>query len=130
MSGNGLSFTGDWEYDQGGCGSLLRLERRLLNGPCRGERRPAPGRAPTVRSRALPRREDSLQTRIAAVRLPGERPGAEPGETVDISPKPVKATAEQVLAAIQELLIEEEEAEIFAALAIRARGRNRRRATP
>ena len=118
MSGNGLSFTGDWQYDGGGCGSSCGWNGDCVEGACLENDDPPPSQPPPCGG--------SMARAAAKVcdlgKLPfGSEwsvPGPSRGETVDISPKPVRASAEEVLAAIRELLLEEEEQEILVAMAI------------
>lgn len=48
-------------------------------------------------------------------------PGPKPGSTVNVSPKPIPATADEVLIALRELILEEEANKLAAAIAARLR---------
>ena len=69
MSGNGLTFTGDWEYDQGGCGCSCGW-----NGECR--------RAPASRTTTSPLRAQPPPVRVPAV-LERRSTDCERGRVVD-----------------------------------------------
>ena len=121
MSGSGLTFTGDWAYDQGGCGSSCGWNGECIKGPCKENDDPAPAEPPLCGAASFlaadPPREPCHLGSLpfgSEVGVPAPSRGA----TVDISPKPMRANAVEVLTAIRELLAEEEEAEIIASVAV------------
>jgi hypothetical protein len=117
MSGDGLSFTGEWHYDTGGCGSACGWNGTCTDGPCLKNDDPPPAQPPACGSAA----EAFAAAKMCDLgKLPFgsevSTPAPRRGDTVNISPKPTPASAEEVLAAIRELLLEQERAEILVAI--------------
>jgi hypothetical protein len=107
MSGSGLTFTGDWEYDQGGCGSSCGWNGECVEGPCMKNAdppppKPEPDPAPTCTPRGA-----SAYAALKYCPLPwgGAWPVSAPAprKTADISPEPMPpGTIELILEILQE----------------------------
>lgn len=114
MSGDGLSFTGDWAYDSGGCGTACGWNGTCVAGPCLENDDPAA--TPTC----TPRGADAF---VALEYCPleyGESvsvPAPAPGKAIDITPEPMPPdTRELLLEVIQELQQERLAAAVAATL--------------
>ena len=122
MSGSGLSFTGDWEYDQGGCGSSCGWNGECKEGACLKNDDPAPASRPYAGGRSAT--HSSAAESATSGRCPsasGEHSGPEPRADEGHQPEGDELTAEEMLVAIRELLLEEEE-RMLGAMAIELRG--------
>jgi hypothetical protein len=110
MSGDGLSFTGDWAYDSGGCGSACGWSGTCVDGPCLHNNDAPPGNECTGAGANAFAAADCDALAFGSefsFKAPGEK------SPVDVSPKKTPGTAEEVLAAF-ELFVEnkaEEEGE-------------------
>jgi hypothetical protein len=123
MSGNGLFFTGVWAYAQGGCGSACGWNGECKAGACLKNDDPPPTQPPPCGGSSIAR---AAAKTCDLGKLPfGSEfsvPGPSRGETVNISPKPVLANAVEVWAAIRDLLILQEQAEIIVAITLAGGG--------
>jgi hypothetical protein len=120
MSGSGLTFTGDWEYDQGGCGSSCGWNGTCIEGACLENDDPPsePDPTPTCKPRGA-----SAYAALKYCPLPwgGGWPVAAPAprKTADISPEPMPPnTIELILEILQEEQ-DREATELAAAIAVK-----------
>jgi len=118
MSGDGLSFTGDWQYDGGGCGSSCGWNGECTAGPCLENDDPPPQMnqceitAGDARASAKCNPKSLPFGSDVSVPAPGE------SKPVEVSPERIPATADEVAVALRELIEEEEKNELKAALVL------------
>ncbi len=121
MSGSGLTFTGDWEYDQGGCGSSCGWNGECIDGPCKENDDPAPAEPPLCGAASFLAHPSARACDLG--RLPfGRRVGVElplRDKTKDISPRELPSETYEL---ILEILAEEEGKRLATALAVKFGG--------
>jgi hypothetical protein len=121
MSGNGLFFTGDWEYDQGGCGSACGWNGKCIDGPCLENDDPAPAQPPRCGAASFlantPRKPCHLGELPIGERVAVDMP--EPGKTKNISPREIPPETYDL---VLEILAEQEADRLVAALAAKFGG--------
>ena len=122
MGASGLSFTGEWEYEEGGCGAACGWNGTCVAGPCLENDDPPPSEpppgdayAPCTGSEARAFAAVNCKKGLpfgskVSVKAPGEK------SPVEVSPKETPATAEDLFLAIRELVLEEEKNEIIASI--------------
>jgi hypothetical protein len=112
---SGLSFTGEWHYDTGGCGTACGWSGTCIDGPCLKNNDPPPANECTplgARASATTDYCPFAFGRSASIAAP------KPGDAADISPKKLPSDAFKVLVD----LIEERQAEELAlALGVKLR---------
>jgi hypothetical protein len=123
MSGSGLTFTGDWAYDSGGCGSSCGWNGECIEGPClENDDPPPPSPEPDPEPGCTPRGASAF---VAITYCPfryGEAqpvPAPAPGKTADINPANLPAETWQLILEILQEEQDREATDLAAAIAIK-----------
>jgi hypothetical protein len=121
MSGSGLTFTGDWAYDSGGCGSSCGWNGECIEGAClKNDDPPPPPPDPDPDPGCTPRGASAFAAIVYCPFSYGEpepMPAPAPGKTADITPENLPRETWQLILEILQEEQDQEATDLAAAIA-------------